>query len=245
MQLKAIGRFGIAAIWLSCFLFFSFHLVFASQLNHISLLKNKSLSENQADASVFYRAFPGFQAKPITSQVESYDYLNQQLTGWPVLNPLGVSVTVGEKTLVIKDFKIVPGFQVAAAFAPATEQMQEIKTSLSYVGDDWNQVFIPPDSSLVMVKVNVQPESSGSCMDFRSYRWTISYPNFPATEAWYFSKNERLGNYPTADTNCLTSGWLYFYLPTLTVDPEQVWIMVDAHIPGMHSLGIWKLSQKP
>ena len=245
MQLKAIGRFIIAAIFISCFLFFSFRLVFASQLVNFSGLKNKTLSERQADADIFLRAFPGFQAKSIASQVESYDYLNQQLAGWPEMNLLGTAVIVGEKTLVIEDFKVVPGLQVAAAFAPATEQMQETKIGLSYVGEDWNQVFIPPESSLIMIKVNVQPESALGCVDFRSYRWTISYPGFPATEARYFSKNERLGNFPTADTNCLTSGWLYFYLPTLTVDPKQVWIMVDVHIPDTPSMGIWKLSQKP
>lgn len=203
--------------------------------------EDRSLTVSSID--VFAQAFPGFDGRPFPGDFEQIDRINQQYTQWPEMNVLGTPVQVGDRKITIQDRLVVPGSAEAMAFTPATGEKQVTGRAITYAGTDWEQVFIPPGSSLVMVQMQVQPEGLPDCADFLLYRFALLSPAYPAVQAWNFSRNDRLAPYPAADTGCPTSGWLYFYVPSLKVDIDRAWITVTELRDTGPVASIWRLSK--
>ncbi len=191
----------------------------------------------------FRHAFPGFDPHAIETGIGGMDRVNQQFAGWPDMLPLGASVQVGDKTITIQDRYVVAGGTESMAFSPSTGEKRVTHQAMGYAGTNWNQVFIPPGGSLMMVQIQVQPESAPDCSDFMQYRFALEYPGLPAVEAWNFSQNERMGKYPTANAACLTSGWLYFFIPSTQIDPNLAWVTGRDLRKSGQPFSIWKLTR--
>ncbi|MBN2471845.1 MAG: hypothetical protein JXN59_14075 [Anaerolineae bacterium] len=226
--------FGSWAIW----------AIFTIQIpsSHKNMYKRDTRAIDVSATDLFSQAFPGFDGRLFLGDFESIDRLNHQYAQWPAMHSLGDLSQVGDRKIAIQDHLLVLGSGEMMSFTPTTGEKQVIGRAMKYVGADWDKVIIPPGSSLVMVQIQVQPEAPPDCSDFLLYRFVLEVPTYPAVQAWNFPRNDRLGNYSTADTGCLTSGWLYFYVPALQIDMDQAWIAVTGLFETGPSASIWRLS---
>ena len=102
-----------------------------------------------------------------------------------------------------------------------------------------------------MVKVDVEPEAiepppgfagckTADEMDYASII-RISYAGMGETQVILTDRDETFGNYRSPRIYCLTSGWLYFHIGTLSVKQSQLWLeIIDGEFDL--DLAIWTLT---
>jgi hypothetical protein len=124
-------------------------------------------------------------------------------------------------------------------------------------------LVMPPNASLVMVRIETDPSLgeerwltdtvfvcgedriSPSAFDYQGNKYRVSYPGLgelpllPGSERYWFGEDQGIG-----DSFCPESGWMYFVVPGLEVDPSLLWL---EYMAGTESgeLAFWTLAEMP
>ncbi len=196
------------------------------------------------------RAFPGFADGP-SGRLGGPDSGD-----WPAMRHLGDSANIAGKTFTVRRAKIVTGELYPIAYEPRTGMRRSapdgLRTDPFHFGDN-SEVFIPPNASLIMVQIDVDPEAielpSGraGCQtpgerDFGDML-RLSYPGYGEIPPLRTSSDEDFGEYASPTLYCLSSGWLYFHVGSLDIHPDELWfeIVDDAN----DEFAVWTLSPFP
>lgn len=195
-------------------------------------------------------------------------FLNQMVYDdvqeWPHMRYLGDSMEIEDRTFTILDAKIVPGRNVPMAYEPATGRFRQAPrgffTKSVNVASN-TEIFIPPGASLVMVKVDVEPEWGHKgengllvCEDDQNptmlHQLRVAYPGLGETLVLQTSLNlHHFGEFSPTSIVCMGDGWLYFHVATQDVDPTRLWfIYADVErIPWAEftEFAVWTLAQRP
>lgn len=185
---------------------------------------------------------------------------------WPPMRYLGEGVTVRGRTLTPTEVRVVPGQHTLVAYAPYLDE--GIPADHLMEGNRYTHqrppisisLFIPPGASLVMVHLELDPAAGhwdpelGTVCDEDPYdgplptALRLSYPGLgehglpdsgtgctPSFCPYHFAE---MTQPPYA---CPYTGWYYFYLPTLEIDPAQLWL---AYVTT-DELVFWTLAARP
>jgi hypothetical protein len=199
-------------------------------------------------------AFPDFQPGGETTDMLPGRLMSNGFTDWPPMRYVGDSADIAGKTFTVREVKLVPGSNRPMAYEPATGRKRQAPQGLRTNLFDFSkntEVFIPPNSTLVMVKVDVEPEAIepppgfAGCetADERDYASVlrISYAGLGETQVILTDRDENFGSYRSPRIYCLTSGWLYFHIGTLSIDQCQLWLeIIDGEFD--RDLAIWTLT---
>lgn len=203
-------------------------------------------------------AFPGF--KPGIAEVDSLfpgRVVDQDFAEWPPMRYLGDSADIAGKTFTVQEVLLVPGETYPIVYEPATRNKRAAPGGLHTNLFDFSKnmgVFIPPNTTLVMVRIEVEPEAveqpSGiaGCRtpDERIYDelLRVAYPRHGESTVLLTSSDEAFGEFASPTHYCLTSGWNYFHVADLDIDPADIWLeIVDGEIDMAFS--IWTLAPVP
>jgi hypothetical protein len=176
---------------------------------------------------------------------------------WPPMLFMGDSAEIAGKTFTVNEFKIVPGGIGPLAYEPATGRKRPAPDGLRTNLFDFSkntEVFIPPNATLVMVQVDVEPEATepppGNAGCATSYEQDfarvlrLSYLGLGETQIILTDRDENFNEFGSPRIYCLSSGWLYFHIGTLNVDPSQLWFeIVDDDYESQ--VAIWTLTSQP
>jgi len=202
-------------------------------------------------------AFPGFRPGGVSTGLFPGRLMSHDFDEWPTMLHIGDSAEVAGKTFTVKEVLLVPGSDRSMAYEPATGRKrfapEGLRTNLFDFSKN-TEVFIPPNSALVMVNIDVDPEAverpqgQAGCetLGERDYANVIrmSYGNSGEVNIILTDRDENFGIYRSPRVYCLTSGWLYLHVMTLSVDREQLWFeLVDEELN--HDLAIWNLASVP
>lgn len=173
---------------------------------------------------------------------------------WPEMHYLNESIELRFNTITPTDVRIVPAGNTVQIYNPATEEMLDA-TSILANNEMKNRprvidfLFIPPGGSLIMVEIKVDPGVSCSMDDnsnpFSGDDFRISYPGLGEHQIAYspffgYSSYE-FGEYNSIYSDCPNDGWLYFYLPSLEIDPSKLWLEHISEHPEPVQMGFWTL----
>lgn len=203
-------------------------------------------------------AFPGFE--PGVPEVDSLfpgRVVDQDFAEWPPMRYLGDSAHIAGKTFTVQEVLLVPGERYPIVYEPATGNRRPAPGGLRTNLFDFSKntgVFTPPNTTLVMVRVEVEPEAverpSGvaGCrtLDERIYDdlLQVSYPRHGETRVLLTSSDEAFGEFASPTHYCLTSGWNYFHVSALDIDPAAIWFeVVDSEIDM--AVALWALVPAP
>jgi hypothetical protein len=202
-------------------------------------------------------AFPGFRPGGESTGYFPGRMMSQNFNDWPPMLHIGDSAEIAGKTFTVKDVLLVPGSDRPVAYEPATGRKrfapEGLRTNLFDFSKN-TEVFIPPNSTLVMVSIDVEPEAllppptqigcqSPGERDFGSIL-RISYPHLGEFPVVRTSHVESFGEFNSPTLFCLTNGWLYFNTMTLNVNQDQLWFeLVDEEVD--QDLAIWSLTSLP
>ena len=170
---------------------------------------------------------------------------------WPEMNYLGEAVIFQEIKVIPKEVRIVEGGSVAVVYSPEEDDMFDLPTGIPshQYGRPIPAVMIPPRSSLVMVRMEVEYEGSLTTQtDKKSYTHSglrISYPQYGASdiitiESFFYP----LGEFNSVAPFSSDDGWAYFIVPGIDLDTAQVWL---EHIEGSNEedMIFWTLAERP
>ena len=170
---------------------------------------------------------------------------------WPEMNYLGEAVIFQESTVIPEELRIVEGGSVAVVYSPEEDQMLDAPTGIPrhLQGHPLPAVMIPPRSSLVMVRMEVEYEGSFTTQtDQKSYTHSglrISYPQYGASdiitlESFFYPLGEFNSVAPFGSDN----GWVYFIVPGIDLEPAQLWL---EYIRGSNedAMIFWTLTERP
>ncbi len=199
-------------------------------------------------------AFPGFRPGGEATGLFPGRMTSRDFADWPPMRYIGDSAVIAGKTFTVREVKLIPGSDRPMAYEPATGRkrlaLEILRTNLFDFSKN-TEVIIPPNSSLIMVKVDVEPEAIEPPLGFagcatpdeRDYAGVLrmSYGGLGETQVVLTDRDENFGNYRSPRIYCLTSGWLYFHIGTLNVDQSQLWLeIVDEEFD--RDLAIWTLT---
>jgi len=202
-------------------------------------------------------AFPGFRPGGEGAGLFPGRMLSQTFDAWPPMRYLGDSAEIAGKTFTVTDVLIVPGGNEPLAYEPATGRRRSAPDGLStnvFDFSDNTEVFIPPNATLVMVQVAVEPEAVepppgyAGCTSINERDYArilrVSYSEFAETQVILTDRDENFGGLRSPRIYCFTSGWLYFHVATSNLDPSQLWFeIVDDEFD--HQVAIWTLTARP
>jgi len=170
---------------------------------------------------------------------------------WTEMNYLGEAVIFQEIKVVPEEVRIVEGGSVAVVYSPEEDDMFDLPTGIPshQYGRPIPAVMIPPRSSLVMVRMEVEHEGSFTTQtDHKSYTHSglrISYPQYGASdiitlESFFYPLGEFNSVAPFSSDN----GWAYFIVPGIDLDPAQMWL---EYIRGSseEDMTFWTLTERP
>jgi hypothetical protein len=111
-------------------------------------------------------------------------------------------------------------------------------------------VMVPPNSSLVLVHLDATYDEpctntiAGETLWFGNF--AISYPGLGASkivilDSFYHSE---LGEFGSVDQYCTESGWAYFLVPGVSLDPTRLWLEY-LELSDVEDIAIWSLSERP
>jgi len=185
---------------------------------------------------------------------------------WPKMLHLGEAGQIGEVTVTPQEIRIVPGRSIPMVYSPEYDEMVDAPTG----SPAWARqqpvrpgLVMPPNASLVMVRIETDPNLgdergltgavfvcgeegiSTSDYEYSSSKYRVSYPRLGevpllrGSERYWFGEYQGIG-----DSFCPESGWMYFVIPGLDVDPSLLWLeYVGGTEPG--ELAFWTLSGRP
>ena len=202
-------------------------------------------------------AFPGFRPGGGGAGIFPGRMMSGDFANWPQMRYLGDSADIAGKTFTVNEVQIVPGGNGPLAYEPATGRKRSALDGLRTNLFDFSkntEVFIPPNATLVMVQVDVEPEAiehpsgEAGCQTpgERDYGgiMRVSYPRFGNANVLRTSSDENFYDFGSPTIYCMSSGWLYFHVGTLNVDPSQLWFeIVDDEFD--YKVAIWTLTSQP
>lgn len=200
-------------------------------------------------------AFPGFE--PGVPEVDSLfpgRVVDRDFADWPPMRYLGDSAHIAGKTFTVQEVLLVPGETYAIVYEPATRNKRAAPGGLRTNLFDFSKntgVFIPPNTTLVMVRIEVEPEAilppprEIGCFspDERVYDvlFRVSYPRRGETQVILTSHVENFGRFGSPTHFCLTDGWSYFHIGDIGIDPSSLWFeIVDGEVDM--AVALWTLS---
>ena len=202
-------------------------------------------------------AFPGFRPGGGGTGLLPGRMMSGDFANWPPMLFIGDSAEIAGKTFTVNEFKIVPGGNGPLAYEPATGRKRSAPDGLRTNLFDFSkntEVFIPPNATLVMVQVDVEPEAiehpsgEAGCQTpgERDYGgiMRVSYPRFGNANVLRTSSDENFYDFGSPTIYCISSGWLYFHVGTLDIDPGQLWFeIVDDEYD--RKVALWTLTSQP
>jgi hypothetical protein len=202
-------------------------------------------------------AFPGFRSGGERTGLFPGRLMSQDFDDWPPMLHIGDSAEIAGKTFTVKEVLLVPGSDRSMTYEPATGRKRYAPEGLRTNLFDFSkntEVFIPPNSTLVMVRVEVEPEAverpqgQAGCetQGERDYAdvLRISNNSLGETKILLTDRDENFGGYRSPRIYCLTCGWLYFHIGSLTANESQLWFeIVDTNFED--DLAIWELTTPP
>ena len=183
-------------------------------------------------------------------------------SAWPEMRYLGEESRIGLVTVIPEELRIVPGRSIPMLYSPEHDEMVDAPTG-SPPGvrglRDRPGLVIPPNASLLMVRIDADPslghwagKGQFVCADENTSRfhnnssfYRISYPGLggrpliPQSDRFWFGEYQGI-----TGSACPESGWMYFFISGLDVDPSLLWLeYVAGTEPGQ--LAFWTLSGRP
>lgn len=182
-----------------------------------------------------------------------YRNVNADMQDWPEMNFVGEPVMLEGRIFMVEDVKIISGSNITIAYAPDMDQTFDTPNGAAKVIEEIPVAFIPPNSSLVMVKIMVDSpfeSTTAGCMGLEgdivsgiSPRFLrIAYPGVGEFEVFdtFHPRDYDFGLYNSSQDGCLNSGWYYFYLPLIDPDPQEIWLTyTDILVPELFTM--WTL----
>jgi hypothetical protein len=210
---------------------------------------------------------------------DTLDYLERvsgsNINEWPEMKYLGETVDIGEEvenqiSVTPIEIRIIPGSNVPLTYSPV---LDITRTEPQTAPRNWGGlrgkpiVFIPPNSSLVMIRIETNPSigswvgqdeypgtttgaffecpDTGVRFDYSSSKYRLSYPTLGESEVkldvdgYYW-----LGEYQPLGFGCPASGWLYFYMPSMELNPGELWL---EYLGGAskNELAFWTMTDRP
>ena len=202
-------------------------------------------------------AFPGFRPGGESTGLFPGRLISQDFDDWPPMLHIGDSAEIAGKTFTVKKVLLVPGSDRSIAYEPATGRKrfapEGLRTNLFDFSKN-TEVFIPPNSMLIMVNVNISPEAllppptQIGCQTpgERDYgnMIRISYPHIGESTAIRTSHAENFDGFNSPTLSCLTSGWFYFHIRNKTLDQNKIWFeIMDEEYD--RDAAIWTLTSAP
>jgi hypothetical protein len=195
-------------------------------------------------------AFPGFQSGGESTGLFPGRLISPDFDDWPPMLHIGDSAEIAGKTFTVKEVLLVPGSDYSMAYEPATGRKRYAPEGLRTNLFDFSkntEVFIPPNSTLVMVKIEVVPEAQmhqteAVCLapnerDYANF-FRLSYPELGELPVILTTEDEYFGEYSSPTHYCITTGWNYFVLNSLNITPSKIWFeIVDEEF--QRELSIW------
>jgi hypothetical protein len=210
------------------------------------------------DSGIYSVGFPAVQER-ITLAFPTTGLLSRSLDrvkdgnriDWPEMNYLGEAVVIKGTMVIPEELRIVEGESVAVVYSPEEEDMFDTPTGIprQLQGHQIPAVMIPPRSSLVMVRMEV--EYTGICTrdtankSFAHSGLRISYPQYGASDIIILDPlRHQLGEFSSVARYCSNNGWAYFVVPGIDLDPAQMWL---EYIRGSNKedMIFWTLAERP
>lgn len=198
-------------------------------------------------------AFPGFQPGGEITGAFPGRLMNKNFEDWPPMLHIGDSAEIAGKTFTVKEILLVSGSDHPMAYEPTTGRKrlapEGLRTNLLDFSKN-TEVFIPPNSTLVMVSIDVEPEAierppgQAGCetpgeRDFGNFM-RVSYRTLGEVSVIRSSSDENFGTFASPTMYCLSSGWLYFHVFALDVDQDQLWFEIIDEESRL-DIAIWSL----
>jgi hypothetical protein len=170
------------------------------------------------------------------------------------LNELSV---LDDTEITISDYKIIEGKSIPIVYLPETGEMHDAPDG----GLEWDRwgspaVVIPPESSLVMVRVDVDPPmriedecinpSTGRLSELRDDYLLVAYPGVGEKTPLrtLFPGEAKYGPFNQPQSGCFGNGWYYFFVPVPNLENAKTWIAYnDDNDPEMQAF--WTLAERP
>jgi hypothetical protein len=192
--------------------------------------------------------------------------VNGNLSDWPEIGYLGEEIQIGEvgyDPVAVRpvEVRIVQGDSVPLSYSPELDvtrpwpdgSPRSIRGRL-----DRPIMVIPPNGSLVMVKIETTPsvgrwvgpgdyqcpEGEERDWDYRADDFYLAYPGLG--EAWNVIEGDQFwfGEYQWPGYGCPGDGWLYFTVAGVGLDPSQLSLEhVSGEKPG--EVAVWTLTDRP
>jgi len=202
-------------------------------------------------------AFPGFRPGGESTGLFPGRLMSLDFDSWPPMLHIGDSAEIAGKTFTVKEVLLVPGSDRPMAYEPATGRKrfapEGLRTNLLDFSKN-TEVFIPPNSTLVMANIEVEPEAverpqgQAGCetLGERDYGalLRLSIERSGETTVLRTSSDENFSQFASPTIYCLSSGWLYFHIGLITNNPSQLWFeIVDQEFKPNYA--IWGLTASP
>lgn len=203
-------------------------------------------------------AFPGF--RPGVAEVDSLfpgRVVDEDFAEWPPMRYLGDSADIAGKTFTVQEVLLVPGETYPIVYEPATRNKRAAPGGLRTNLFDFSKntgVFIPPNTTLVMVRIEVEPEAVepppgvAGCVSSNERDYAgilrVSYPGLGESQVLLTDRDENFGEFRSPRIYCLSNGWIYFHVSSTEPEPDRLWFeIVDNEFT--FDVGIWTLVPSP
>lgn len=173
---------------------------------------------------------------------------------WPEMHYLNEGIELRGRTVTPTNVRVVPAGNTVQIYNPPTDEMLDAtdvleKNRMKNRPRVIDFLFIPPGGSLIMIEIKVDPGVSCSIGDYSNplsgKDFRISYPGLGEHQIAYSpvfdDPSYEFGEYNSIYSNCVNSGWLYFYLPSLEIDPSKLWLEHISEHPEPVQMGFWTL----
>lgn len=176
---------------------------------------------------------------------------------WPEMKYLNEAAVLDGSKITISDYRIVAGGSTPQAYLPESGD--------SFAAPDgeleWHRwgspaVIIPPKSSLVMVRIDLEPalELQDGCTNpstkqrtvLRDDDLAIAFPSLGEVSPLrtFIPGRVNFGLYDQPQSGCFGNGWYYFFLATLSPDPSNIWVAYSTY-SDLEIQAFWTLTSRP